>query len=333
MLKKKVDLNTALEFEKPILELEEKLEQVKEEIAGGDLSKQKEYSKLVDRVERLKKDTFSKLTSYQKVQLSRHFDRPQSLDYFANIFTDFVELKGDRVFRDDAAIVGGLAKLDGRGVVVVGHQRGKNTQDRLKRNFGMPYPEGYRKAVRLFKMAEKFRLPLFTFIDTQGAYPGIEAEERGQAMQIATNILELAELKVPIICTVIGEGGSGGALALGVSDRVLMLENSCYSVISPEGCASILWRDAAGDEFLKHVATCAEQLRVTATAIENMGGGIVDEVVSEPLGGAHNDPSVVFGTLKEALTRHLEELLPEDLDKLRENRYTRLRALGPYAND
>jgi acetyl-CoA carboxylase carboxyl transferase subunit alpha len=316
-----------LDFEGPLIQLEAELEQLKDDIAGGDLSRRSEYKRLETKVARLREEIYGKLTAYQRVQLSRHFDRPFTLDYIKHIFTDFIELHGDRQFRDDPAIVGGTAKLGSQPVMIVGHQRGKTTADRLKRNFGMPNPEGYRKALRLFRLSEKFELPLITFIDTQGAYPGVEAEERGQAEAIATNILELAELTVPIISVVIGEGGSGGALALGVADRILMLEHACYSVITPESCATILWRDSTQEVQATRSAQMAEALQLTAGSLYKHG--IIDEIIPEPVGGAHRNHKESAENLKVALVRHMETLRGLVVEELRELRYSKYRALGP----
>lgn len=317
-----------LDFEKPLLELEGELEILKSEIANGDTGKQPIFKKLEEKYNRLRTETFSKLTAYQRVQLSRHFDRPQTLDYISNIFTHFIELHGDRNFRDDGAIVGGTARLNNKRVMVVGHQRGRTTAERLKRNFGMPNPEGYRKALRLYQLAEKFRLPLITFIDTQGAFPGLEAEERGQAEAIATNLIEMAELTVPIIGAVIGEGGSGGALALGVVDRLLILENSCYSVITPEGCAAIIFRDLTAEEQLQQIPQMAESLNLTASSLATLG--VVDEVIAEPLGGAHRNPQEAADLVKASLVRHLESFIGLDVEELKETRYQKLRNIGPF---
>lgn len=237
-----------LEFERPLVELESQLDALRDQIVGGDESRRDEYAKLEERVIRMRREIYGRLSAYQRVQLSRHFDRPFTLDYVKHIVSDFIELHGDRLFRDDPAIVGGSGRIGEHSVMLVGHQRGRSTAERLKRNFGMPQPEGYRKALRLFHLAEKFNLPLVTMVDTQGAYPGMEAEERGQAEAIARNLYVMAGLKIPVISVVIGEGGSGGALALGVADRIIMLENSCYSVITPEGCASILWHRGGEEE-------------------------------------------------------------------------------------
>lgn len=322
-------LDHPLDFERELVELEGRLEALKDLVAGGDLTKKEEFTKLEARVSKLRKDVYGRLTAYQRVQLSRHFDRPFTLDLIALIFSDFVELHGDRAFKDDPSIVGGLARLGEQKVMVVGHQRGRTTQERLKRNFGMPQPEGYRKALRLFHLAEKFALPIITFIDTTGAYPGIEAEERGQSEAIARNLFEMAVLTVPIICVVIGEGGSGGALAIGVGDRLLMMENACYSVISPEGCASILGNGETSDEApSEQAAMYAEKLRITAKDLEEMR--VIDEVVAEPLGGAHNNHKDAADALKAALVRHLGDLKQVTVGELVDGRYKKFRALGPF---
>ncbi len=320
-----------LEFEKPLIELESQLEKLKDEIAGGDLSKRDEYAKLERKVIKTRSDIYGKLTPYQRVQLSRHFDRPFTLDYLRYLAEDFVEMHGDRLFRDDPAIVGGTAKIRQRPVMIVGHQRGRTTAERLKRNFGMPQPDGYRKALRLFKMAAKFKLPIITLIDTAGAYPGLEAEERGQAEAIARNLTVMAELPTPIIAVIIGEGGSGGALALGVADRVLMLENACYSVISPEGCASILWHQDGEQEALKYAATAAEALKITAHDLKQFG--IADDIVPEPLGGAHRNHKEAADHLEAALDRHLTDLMTLTTDELLEKRYQKFRGMGVFAGN
>jgi acetyl-CoA carboxylase carboxyl transferase subunit alpha len=317
-----------LEFEKVLVDLEEQLERLKDEIAGGNLSRTDEYAKLENKLQKSRTEIFSKLTAYQRVQLSRHFDRPFTLDYLRLIFTDFIEFHGDRLFRDDPAIVGGTARLNGQPVMVIGHQRGRTTADRLKRNFGMAQPEGYRKALRLFHLAEKFAIPLITFIDTQGAYPGLEAEERGQAEAIARNLADLSELSIPVVCVVIGEGGSGGALALGVGDVILMLENACYSVITPEGCASILWGNKEGSNVTQQAAVVAEALKVTSQSLLQLK--VIDEVVPEPPGGAHTNHKEAAENLKVALLRHLEGLGKLSVGELLANRYKKFRALGPY---
>ena len=320
-------IQNPLEFERELVDLESQLDKLKDLITSGDTTRLTEFQKLEDRVTRLRKDVYGKLTPYQRVQLSRHFDRPFTLDFIRYIFTDFIEFHGDRCFRDDPAIVGGTARLGDMPVVVIGHQRGRTTTERLKRNFGMPQPDGYRKALRLFHMAEKFRLPLFTFIDTQGAYPGLEAEERGQAEAIARNIQELTELTIPVIATIIGEGGSGGALALGVADKVLMLENACYSVITPEGCASILFTKQS-EGSTNYAAVAAEMLKVTAKDLLNLR--VIDEVVPEPSGGAHVNHKEAAELLRPVLTRSVEELKKQTVQQLLDLRYKKFRNMGPY---
>ncbi len=320
-----------LEFEKQLVELEFELSKLKDQIAGGDLTRQGDFAKLEHKVIKLRKEIYGRLTPYQRVQLSRHFDRPFTLDYIQYMLTNFVELHGDRLFRDDPAIVGGTAKLGGMPVMVIGHQRGRTTSDRLKRNFGMPNPEGYRKALRLFRLAEKFALPVITLIDTQGAFPGLEAEERGQAEAIARNLSELSELTVPVISVVIGEGGSGGALALGVSDRILMLENACYSVITPEGCASILWHGDRGEAPASQAALAAELLQVTAQDLKRMK--VIDEIVPEPSGGAHGNHREAAEILAGVLKKNLEQLAKLSVEELVNTRYKKFRALGPYTEN
>ncbi|MCO6432145.1 MAG: acetyl-CoA carboxylase carboxyltransferase subunit alpha [Deltaproteobacteria bacterium] len=324
-------LTHPLEFERPLVELEIELERLKDEVASGDQTKRDEFAKLEARVAKMRAEIYGKLTPYQRVQLSRHFDRPFTLDYIKYMVTDFVEFHGDRLFRDDPAIVGGTCRLGELPIMIVGHQRGRTTADRLKRNFGMPQPEGYRKALRLFHLAEKFGLPLVTLIDTQGAYPGLEAEERGQAEAIARNLSELSELTVPVICVVIGEGGSGGALALGVSDRILMLENACYSVITPEGCASILWHHERNEAPLDQAAQAAEMLQLTAKDLERHG--IIDEIVPEPGGGAHSNHKEAAELLRSVLVRHLSELGQLSVKELVEKRYQKFRKLGIFTGD
>ena len=318
-----------LDFERPLVELEYQLERLKDELASGNQSRRAEYAALETKVSKIRKEIYSKLTPYQRVQLSRHFDRPFTLDYIKFIFSDFIELHGDRLFRDDPAIVGGTASLGEVPIMIIGHQRGRTTAERLKRNFGMANPEGYRKALRLFRMAEKFGLPLFTFIDTQGAFPGLEAEERGQAEAIARNLAELSELTVPIISVVIGEGGSGGALALGVSDRILMLENACYSVITPEGCASILWHSAGKTEVSTEQASlAAEALNVTAQDLKRLN--LIDEIVPEPSGGAHSNHKEAAEILRAALVRNLDPLSKLTVKDLVAQRYEKFRRIGPF---
>jgi len=309
----------ALEFEKPIAELERQIDELKRLATERELDVGREIAPLEEKLALLRTEIYRDLTPYQRVQVARHPRRPYTLDYLHGVFSDFVELHGDRLFRDDPAIVGGLARIDGQSVVVIGQQKGRDTKDNLRRNFGMPHPEGYRKALRLMKMGERFGLPVVTLIDTPGAFPGLGAEERGQAEAIARNIEEMAVLRTPIVAVIIGEGGSGGALAIGVGDRVLMLENAIYSVISPEGCAAILWRDASLRE------RAAESLRLTAPDL--MGLGVIDEIVPEPPGGAHADPEAAVAALGPVLKRHLEELAhvrPEKLVRRRAEKYLRM---------
>ncbi|QEM67597.1 acetyl-CoA carboxylase carboxyltransferase subunit alpha [Geobacter sp. FeAm09] len=307
-----------LEFEKPIVELEKKIEELNALAADG-LDIGADVATLEGRVEEMRKEIFSNLSRWQTAQVARHINRPFTLDYIKHMFTDFVELHGDRNFGDDHAIVGGLARFDGRPVVVIGHQKGRDTKEKVFRNFGMPNPEGYRKALRLMQMAEQFKLPVVTFVDTPGAYPGIGAEERGQAEAIARNLREMASLRTPIIVCVTGEGGSGGALAIAVGDRILMLEHSVYAVISPEGCAAILWSDGTKGE------QAAEALKPTAKDI--IGLGVIDEIIGEPVGGAHRDHDAMAETLKEAIARNLAELDKLSPDDLVEKRYEKFRAM------
>lgn len=321
-----------LEFERPLVELEYQLERLKDELASGNQSRRAEYAALETKVTKIRKEIYGKLTPYQRVQLSRHFDRPFTLDYVKFIFTDFVEFHGDRLFRDDPAIVGGTARLGEVPVMIVGHQRGRTTAERLKRNFGMPNPEGYRKALRLFRMAEKFGLPLINFIDTQGAFPGLEAEERGQAEAIARNLAELSELTIPVISVVIGEGGSGGALALGVTDRILMMENACYSVITPEGCASILWHSADKAEVsVEQASMAAEALNLTAQDLKRLN--LIDEVVPEPTGGAHSNHKEAAEILRAALVRNLDPLSKLTVKDLLAQRYQKFRKIGAFTGE
>ncbi len=311
-----------LEFEKPIADLEKKIEELTLFTSNGNIDLEEEILKLHKKADQLRAEIYSRLTPWQKAQISRHPNRPYTLDYIEAMLTDFSEMHGDRGYADDAAIVGGMARLDGMPVVVIGHQKGRTTKDKIARNFGMPNPEGYRKALRLMQFAEKFGKPLITFIDTPGAYPGIGAEERGQGESIARNLYVMSGLKIPIVTTVIGEGGSGGALALGVADRVLMLEHSTYSVISPEGCAAILWNNGA------KASEAAELLKITAQDLFQMK--VIDEMVEEPIGGAHRDPRRVAELLKEAINRNLSEIKsipPQDLIRLR---YEKFRKLGIF---
>jgi acetyl-CoA carboxylase carboxyl transferase subunit alpha len=309
-----------LEFERPVIELERKIEELRGLSEQVDMSS--EIRKLEQKARKLQKEVFAELTAQQKVQLSRHPARPFMIDYVKLLTEDFVELHGDRSFRDDPAIVGGLARFDGREVLVLGHQKGRNTKENVHRNFGMPRPEGYRKATRLMRLAARFGRPILCFIDTPGAYPGLGAEERGQAEAIAKALQVMASLTTPVISIVIGEGGSGGALALGVADRILMLEYSIYSVISPEGCASILWRDPA------KVPDAAAQLKLTAEDLVSLR--ICDEIVPEAPGGAHRDPAKTASYLRSALKRHLKELEGMDPDTLVEQRYRKFRAMGSF---
>ncbi len=309
-----------LDFEQPIADLESKIESLRlsQEESPVDISE--EISRLEKKQQQLTKDIYAKLTPWQIAQIARHPQRPYTLDYIELLFTDFEELHGDRAFADDHAIVGGLARFNGRPVVVLGHQKGSDTKEKLYRNFGMSRPEGYRKALRLMRLAEKFGIPLMTFIDTPGAYPGIDAEERGQAEAIGRNIHEMAQLKIPVIVTVIGEGGSGGALAIGVGDVVQMLQYATYSVISPEGCASILWKSA------EKASEAAEILGITASRLKTLG--LIDKIVSEPLGGAHRDQQQTGQNLKKALQEALKQLDALSVGQLLETRFKRLMAYG-----
>ncbi len=312
-----------LEFEQPIAELEAKIEELRYVGSDSEINISEEIARLQTKSRELTESIFSKLDAWQVSQLARHPQRPYTLDYIERIFTDFEELHGDRAFADDPAIVGGIARLEGRPIMVIGQQKGRDTTEKLKRNFAMPRPEGYRKAKRLMEMAERFKMPIFTFIDTPGAYPGIDAEERGQSEAIARNLFVMAQLKTPIVCSVIGEGGSGGALAIGVGDRLLMLQYSTYSVISPEGCSTILWKSA------EKAAEAAEVMGITAGRLKELG--LVDQVVAEPLGGAHRDMDAMAQRLKSALLENLEVLDSIPLDKLLETRYQRLMQYGNYA--
>ena len=302
--------------------LEEQIRQLREVATQHGLDVEAEMRLLEEKAERLREESYRNLTAVERVQLARHPKRPFTLDYIDRAFTDFMELHGDRAFRDDEAIVCGWARLDGRSVMVMGHQKGRDMKENLRRNFGMPHPEGYRKALRLMRQAEKFGQPIITLIDTPGAYPGLGAEERGQAEAIATNLREMARLRVPVIAVVIGEGGSGGALALGVADRVLMLENSVYSVISPEGCAAILWKTAGAKD------QAAEALKLTANDL--VGLEVIDDVVPEPQGGAHTDWDATAGALRVALLRHLTELDAMSADERREQRWRKFEAMGAW---
>lgn len=310
-----------LDFELPIAELEAKIDSLRS-VSGQDdkINLDEEIARLKKKSEELTKKTFSDLTAWQVSQMARHPQRPYTLDYIQHIFTEFEELAGDRAFADDKAIVGGIARLDDRPVMVIGHQKGRTVKEKVMRNFGMPAPEGYRKALRLMQMAERFKMPIITFIDTPGAYPGVGAEERGQSEAIARNLREMSMLKVPIVCTVIGEGGSGGALAIGVGDKVNMLQYSTYSVISPEGCASILWKKA------DKASTAAEVMGLTADRLKKLE--LIDSIVEEPLGGAHRHPEQMAQNLKAQLNADLAELSVLDSDALLARRYQRLMSYG-----
>ncbi len=313
-----------LDFEQPIAELEDKIRELRYVCDDNEINVSEEIARLEAKSRDLTETIFSNLTPWQVAQLARHPQRPNMMKYVERIFSDFEELHGDRCFADDAAVIGGVARLDNRSasVMVIGTQKGCDTKEKVRRNFGMPRPEGYRKALRLMQLAERFKMPVLTFIDTPGAYPGVDAEERGQSEAIARNLFAMSRLKTPIICTVIGEGGSGGALALGVGDRVLMLEYSIYSVISPEGCASILWKSA------DYASQAAEAMGVTSGQIKELG--LIDQIVKEPLGGAHRDVDTMAARLKEAVTDHLDHLTHVPLDKLLEERYERLMRFGVY---
>lgn len=317
-------MNQYLEFEQPIAELEAKINELR--LVGEDnaeLNLSDEIERLQEKSRNLTRSIFEDLSAWQVAQLSRHPMRPYTLDYIGYAFDEFEELHGDRHFADDKALIGGLARLDGKPVVVIGQQKGRDVKERGYRNFGMPRPEGYRKALRLMEMAERFKMPVFTFIDTPGAYPGIDAEERGQSEAIAFNLAKMSQLRTPIISTVIGEGGSGGALAIGVCDELLMLQYSIYSVISPEGCASILWKSAA------KAADAAKAMGVTSDRLQELG--LVDQVIAEPLGGAHRDPQLMAASLKQHLLDTLDRMQSYDIDELLERRYERLMAYGRNA--
>ena len=316
-----MDLNF-LDFEQPIADLQAKIDELRRVGFDNEINISEEITKLEDKSRKLTESVFSNLSAWQISQLSRHPQRLYTLDYIGMMFDEFHELHGDRAFADDPAIVGGLAKLGGIPVMVIGHQKGRDTKEKIHRNFGMPRPEGYRKALRLMKLAERFNVPIICLIDTPGAYPGINAEERGQSEAIARNLFEMATLKTPIICTVIGEGGSGGALAIGVGDRLLMLQYSTYSVISPEGCASILWKSAEKAEL------AAEAMGITSDRL--LGLGLIDEIVPEPLGGCHRNRDLTADSLKQSLKRNLEDLRSLPIDQLLEERYQRLMFYGVY---
>jgi len=311
-----------LEFERPIAELEAQIDELRLVTDDSEININDEIDRLKKKSDILTTQIFSKLDAWQIAQIARHPQRPYTLDYVKSVCTDFDELCGDRAFADDYALVGGLARLDGQAVMIVGHHKGRDTREKVKRNFGMPRPEGYRKALRLMRMAEKFNLPIISFIDTPGAYPGIGAEERGQSEAIATNLKVMCELKVPIIATVIGEGGSGGALAIGVADKVNMLEYSTYSVISPEGCASILWKDSAKAKDAAHA------MGITASRLKDLG--LIDNIIKEPRGGAHRSPGEMSKSLQSTLSEQLKDLQKLSTEQLLEQRYERLMSFGNY---
>ncbi|RXZ42816.1 acetyl-CoA carboxylase carboxyltransferase subunit alpha [Crenobacter cavernae] len=316
---------TFLDFEQPIAELENKIEELRFVQDDSVLDISEEIARLQKKSQELTKAVYAKLTPWQISQVARHPQRPYTLDYVGGLFTDFQELHGDRAFADDSAIVGGLARFNGQPVVLMGHQKGRDTKEKIYRNFGMPRPEGYRKALRLMKLAERFGLPILTFIDTPGAYPGIGAEERGQSEAIGRNLFEMAKLKVPVICTVIGEGGSGGALAIAVGDYLNMLQYSTYSVISPEGCASILWKSA------ERANEAAEAMGITASRLKTLG--LIDKVVDEPLGGAHRDHGQMMNNLKRVLQDQLKDLRAKPVDALLATRFNRLMSYGRFKED
>lgn len=315
-------MNQYLDFEQPIADLETKIGELRE-YSTDNVDFSSEIQKLEKKADKLKKEVYSNLTRWQRTQLARHAKRPYTLDYIDRIFTDWSEVHGDRNYRDDPALVCGFARIDGKPCCVIGHQKGRNTKQKVHRNFGMPNPEGYRKALRVMQLADQFGLPIFTFVDTPGAFPGIGAEERGQAEAIARNLREMAMLRVPVIVTITGEGGSGGALAIAVGNRVLMMQYSVYAVISPEGCAAILWSDGAKGP------QAAEALKLTAKDVDGLGT-VIDEVIPEPLGGVHQDHDLAAETLKEYLLKHLTELEEYSPEGLIEQRYQRFRAIGEF---
>jgi acetyl-CoA carboxylase carboxyl transferase subunit alpha len=311
-----------LEFEKPLRELEKQLDALHQQSLENNIDMSAELATIEAKIDTTRREIYSNLTPWQRVQVARHPRRPYALDYIGALCTDFQELHGDRQFNDDRALIGGTAFFEGRAIMIIAQQKGRDTKENIIRNFGMPQPEGYRKALRLMKLAEKFGLPVLTFIDTPGAFPGVESEARHVSEAIAVNLREMAMLKVPSIAVIVGEGGSGGALGIGVTDRVLIFENAYYSVISPEGCAAILWKDRA------NAPQAAEALKINAANLKEFE--VVDEVIPEPLGGAHNDPAAAAAALKTALLRHLGELTPKSLDTLLDERYERYRELGKY---
>jgi acetyl-CoA carboxylase carboxyl transferase subunit alpha len=311
-----------LDFEKPLVELEREIEHLKRFSRGKQVDFDEQLNHLEEKLHRLQKEIFSNLTDWQITQMARHIDRPKAFHYIPLLFENFIELHGDRTYGDDPAIVGGISKFNGRSVVLIGHQKGADAKEMAYRNFGMPHPEGYRKALRLMRLAEVFQKPILTMIDTPGAFPGVGAEERGQAEAIAKNLKTMVMLRTPIITIVIGEGGSGGALAIGIGDRILMLEHSIYSVISPEGCAAILWKDGRKGEV------AAESLKLTASDLYRLR--VIDEIVKEPRGGAHRDPPKMAESLKEAVERHLRELEQMDIEELLTLRYEKFRKMGTF---
>jgi acetyl-CoA carboxylase carboxyl transferase subunit alpha len=315
-----------LDFEKPVVDLENKIEELKRIADGKDVNITSELRKLEKKAADMRSNIFSRLTPWQKTQIARHSDRPHTLDYIKLIMDDFVELHGDRNFSDDPAVVTGLASFEGHPVVVIGHQKGKTTKERIDRNFGQPHPEGYRKALRVMRLGDRFHKPIITLIDTPGAYPGLGAEERGQSEAIAKNLYMMFKLETPIISVVIGEGGSGGALALGVGDRVLMLEHSVYSVISPEGCAAILWKKAPAETGPEDFDRASRALKLTSEDLKNLG--VIDDIIPEPLGGAHRNHEEAAENLKRALLHHLEELKHKSRDLLIQERYNKFRVMG-----
>ena len=322
MAQKNLDYLDYLEFEQPIAELQQKIEELRFVADGSEVDLNEEITRLEGKRRSLTEQIFSKLSTWQVAQMARHPLRPYSEDYIDGMFTDFVELHGDRAYADDAAIIGGTARLGGYSVMVIGHQKGRDTKEKIRRNFGMPRPEGYRKALRLMKLAERFNMPVLTFIDTPGAYPGIGAEERNQSEAIARNLFEMARLRVPILCTVVGEGGSGGALAVGVGDHLMMLQYSIYSVISPEGCASILWKSAERAE------EAAEAMKVGSQDLYRLK--LVDEVLEEPLGGAHRDPKQLMDRMRKRLIDNMTRFKYMGVDELLEARYKRWMAFGDF---
>jgi acetyl-CoA carboxylase carboxyl transferase subunit alpha len=311
---------SGLDFEKPIIELEAKINDLKKMGKTKKIDFEPEIKKIDQKIEKMKDEIYSNLTDWQKVQIARHPNRPYTLDYIHLMTSEFIELHGDRLFADDLAMVAGFAKLNGHRILIMGHQKGRDTTDNIRRNFGCAHPEGYRKAIRLMRLAEKFHLPVVVLIDTPGAYPGVGAEERGQAQAIAQNLMEMSQLKTPIVAVIIGEGGSGGALGVGVADRVLILQNAYYSVISPEGCASILWRSST------KASEAANALKLTGEHLLKFG--IVDEVIAEPQGGAHRDPESVAGQLKKSILKNIKELASLSTQELLDQRYEKFRCIG-----